>query len=75
MESRMLIGSRGAAQTRRPIPFLAFQLRSLLHGMTGLRAGKPEMPWPGPDEMIDNFLACRGLRVPRRPAHDEPPRG
>jgi AcrR family transcriptional regulator len=55
------------AQTRRPSPFLAFQLWSLLHGMTDLRAGKPEMPWPGPDEMIDNFLVCLGLRVPRRP--------
>ena len=55
------------AQTRRPSPFLAFQLWSLLHGMTDLRAGKPEMPWPGSDEMIDNFLVCLGLRAPRRP--------
>jgi hypothetical protein len=55
------------ALTRRSSPFLAFQLWSLLHGMTDLRAGKPEMPWPGSDEMIDNFLACMGLRVPRRP--------
>jgi AcrR family transcriptional regulator len=55
------------AQTRRPGPFLAFQLWSLLHGMTDLRAGKPEMPWPGPDEMIDNFLVCLGLHLPRRP--------
>jgi AcrR family transcriptional regulator len=55
------------AQTRRPGPFLAFQLWSLLHGMTDLRAGKPEMPWPGADEMIDNFLVCLGLRIPRRP--------
>jgi AcrR family transcriptional regulator len=55
------------AQTRRPSPFLALQLWSLLHGMTDLRAGKPEMPWPGSDEMIDHFLVCLGLRVPRRP--------
>ncbi len=55
------------AQTRLPSPFLAFQLWCLLHGMTDLRAGKPEMPWPGSDEMIDNFLACLGLRAPRRP--------
>ncbi len=53
------------AQTRRPSPFLAFQLWSLLHGMTDLRAGKPEMPWPASDEMIDNFLVCLGLRAPR----------
>jgi hypothetical protein len=45
----MLIGRRGAAQTRRPSLFLAFQLWPLLHGMTDLRAGKPEMPWPGPE--------------------------
>jgi AcrR family transcriptional regulator len=55
------------AQTRRPSPFLAFQLWSLLHGMTDLRVGKPEMPWPGSDEMIDNFLVCLGLHAPRRP--------
>jgi AcrR family transcriptional regulator len=55
------------AQTRRSSPFLAFQLWSLLHGMTDLRAGKPEMPWPGSDEMIDNFLVCMGLRAPSRP--------
>jgi hypothetical protein len=65
------------AQTRRPSPFLAFQLWSLLHGMTDLRAGKPEMPWPGPDEMIDNFLVCLGLRLPATPGPDpatRPPR-
>jgi AcrR family transcriptional regulator len=55
------------AQTRRSSPFLAFQLWSLLHGMTDLRTGKPEMPWPGPDEMIDHFLISLGLRAPRRP--------
>jgi AcrR family transcriptional regulator len=55
------------AHTRRPSPFLAFQLWSLLHGMTDLRAGKPEMPWPGSDEMIDHFLVCLGLRASRRP--------
>lgn len=55
------------AQTRRPSAFLAFQLWSLLHGMTDLRVGKPEMPWPGSDEMIDNYLVCLGLRAPRRP--------
>jgi AcrR family transcriptional regulator len=54
------------AQTRRPSRFLAFQLWSQLHGMTDLRTGKPELPWPGSDEMIDNFLVCLGLRVPRR---------
>jgi len=36
--------------------------------MTDLRAGKPEMPWPGSAEMIDNFLVCLGLHVPRRPS-------
>ena len=56
------------AQTRRSSSFLAFQLWSLLHGMTDLRAGKPEMPWPGPGEMIENFLVCLGLRAPRRAA-------
>lgn len=56
------------AQTRRPSPFLAYQLWSLLHGMTDLRAGKPEMPWPGSGEMIDHFLICVGLRVSRRPS-------
>jgi AcrR family transcriptional regulator len=56
------------AQTRRPSPFLAFELWSLLHGMTDLRAGKPEMPWPGSEEMIGHFLVCLGLRAPRRPA-------
>jgi AcrR family transcriptional regulator len=56
-----------AAQTRRSSPFLAYQLWSLLHGMTDLRAGKPEMPWPGPDEMINHYLVCLGLRVPRQP--------
>jgi AcrR family transcriptional regulator len=55
------------AQTRRASPFLAFQLWSLLHGVTDLRGGKPEMPWPGADEMIDNFLVCLGLRAPSRP--------
>jgi hypothetical protein len=62
------------AQTRRPSPFLAFQLWSLLHGMTDLRAGKPEMPWPSPDEMIDNFLVCLGLRVPPPPQDLTPQR-
>jgi hypothetical protein len=67
-----LVGSiqrclNAGAQTRRAAPFLAFQLWSLLHGMTDLRAGKPEMPWPGSDEMIDHFLVCLGLRAPRRP--------
>lgn len=55
------------AQTRRPSPFLAFQLWALLHGMTDLRTGKPEMPWPGADEMIDHYLVCLGLRTPQRP--------
>ena len=44
------------AQNRRPVPFLAFQAWSLLHGMTDLCAGKPEMPWHAADEMIDHFL-------------------
>jgi AcrR family transcriptional regulator len=55
------------AQTRRPSPFLAFQLWSLLHGMTDLRAGKPEMSWPDTDDMVDHFLVCLALRArPRR---------
>jgi AcrR family transcriptional regulator len=54
------------AQTRQPSPFLAFQLWSLLHGLTDLRAGKPELPWPDPAEMIDHYLVCAGLRGPRR---------
>jgi AcrR family transcriptional regulator len=53
------------AQTRRPSVFLAFQLWCLLHGMTDLRAGKPEMPWPGADEMIDHLLVSLGLRATR----------
>jgi hypothetical protein len=35
--------------------------------MTDLRAGKPEMPWPAADEMIDHFLVCLGLRAALRP--------
>jgi len=54
------------AQVRRPSAFLAFQLWCLLHGMTDLRAGKPEMPWPGTDEMIDHLLVSLGLRATRR---------
>ena len=71
-EFLMLIFRRGAA-CRRPVAgplvsrFLAFQLSSLLHGLTDLRAGKPEMPWPGADEMIEHYLICLGLRAPRRP--------
>jgi AcrR family transcriptional regulator len=57
------------AQARRPSAFLAFQLWCLLHGMTDLRAGKPEMPWPGADEMIDHLLVSLGLRA-TRPARD-----
>ena len=57
------------AQTRRSSPFLAFQLWSLLHGMTDLRASKPEMPWPGADEMIGHFLVSLGLRAPGRDPH------
>jgi hypothetical protein len=53
------------AQTRQPSAFLAFQLWSLLHGLTDLRTGKPEMPWPASDDMIDHYLVCVGLRAPR----------
>jgi AcrR family transcriptional regulator len=53
------------AQTRRPSVFLAFQLWCLLHGMTDLRASKPELPWPGADEMIDHLLVSLGLRATR----------
>jgi AcrR family transcriptional regulator len=72
-----LIGSiqrclNAGAQTRRPSPFLAFQLWSLLHGLADLRAGKPELPWPGADEMISHFLVCLGLRAPRRHMPPEP---
>ena len=54
------------AQARRPSAFLALQLWCLLHGMTDLRAAKPEMPCPGTDEMIDHFLVSLGLRATRR---------
>ena len=54
-------------RTRRSSPFLAFQPWSLLHGLTDLRASKPELPWPGSDEMIDNYLVCLGLRAPAGP--------
>jgi len=37
--------------------------------MTDLRAGKPEMPWPGADEMIGHFLVSLGLRAPPRDPH------
>ena len=57
------------AQARRPSAFLAFQLWWLLHGMTDLRAGKPEMPWPGTNEMTDHLLVSLGLRA-TRPARD-----
>ena len=57
------------AQTRRSSVFLAFQLWCLLHGMTDLRAGKPELPWPGAGEMIDHLLVSLGLRT-TRPARD-----
>ena len=53
------------AQTRQPSVFLAFQLWSLLHGLTDLRAGKPELPWPAGDDIIDHYLVCVGLRAPR----------
>jgi AcrR family transcriptional regulator len=55
------------AQTRQPASFLAYQLWSLLHGLTDLRTGKPELPWPGSEDMIDHYLVCVGLRGPRRP--------
>jgi AcrR family transcriptional regulator len=55
------------ARTRRPSLFLAFQLWALLHGMTDLRTAKPEMSWPGADEMTDHYLVCLGLRAPQRP--------
>ena len=58
-----------AAQTRQPASFLAYQLWSLLHGLTDLRTGKPELPWPASGEMIDHYLVCVGLRGPRRPGH------
>ena len=53
------------AQTRQPSAFLAFQLWSLLHGLTDLRAGKPELTWPASNDMIDHYLVCVGLRAPR----------
>ena len=53
------------ARTRHGSAFLAFQLWSFLHGMTELRAGKPELPWPDADDMISNFLVSMGLRKPR----------
>jgi AcrR family transcriptional regulator len=52
------------AHTRQPSPFLAFQLWCLLHGLTDLRVGKPEMPWPEASEMIDHYLVSVGLRRP-----------
>ena len=57
------------AQVRRPSAFLAFQLWCLLHGMTDLRAGKPELPWPGAGEMIDHLLVSLGLRATRPARH------
>lgn len=44
---------------------LALLLWSALHGMVDLRVGKPELPWPEPEEMIDCFLAGLGLLKPR----------
>jgi AcrR family transcriptional regulator len=66
----LLIGSvqrclDAGARTRQGATFLAFQLWSFLHGMTDLRAGKPELPWPEAEEMISNFLVSMGLRKPR----------
>ena len=37
--------------------------------MTDLRAGKPELSWPGTGEMIDHLLVSLGLRA-TRPARD-----
>jgi hypothetical protein len=54
------------AQTRQPSGFLAFQLWSLLHGLTDLRSGKPELPWPDAEAMIDHYLVCVGLRATRQ---------
>ena len=53
------------ARTRHGSAFLAFQLWSFLHGMTELRASKPELPWPDADNMISNFVVSMGLRRPR----------
>ena len=54
------------AQTRQPSGFLAFQLWSLLHGLTDLRSGKPELPWPDAEAMFDHYLVCVGLRAIRQ---------
>ena len=54
------------AQTRQPSGFLAFQLWSLLHGLTDLRSGKPELPWPDTEALIDHYLVCVGLRAIRQ---------
>ena len=41
-------------------------VRTVVHGMTDLRASKPESPWPGTDEMIVHLLVSLGLRATRR---------
>ncbi len=41
--------------------FLAIQLWAWLHGLVDLRIGKPEMPWPASDALLDAMLADLGL--------------
>ncbi|MBV9817294.1 MAG: TetR/AcrR family transcriptional regulator [Solirubrobacterales bacterium] len=44
-----------AARREQAVP-LATELWASLHGMVDLRITKPDMPWPGPDTLIDPAL-------------------
>lgn len=44
--------------------FIAIMLWSTLHGFADLRIGKPEMPWPTPQRVVDDTL--KRLRLDRR---------
>jgi AcrR family transcriptional regulator len=48
--------------------FVAIMLWSTLHGFADLRIGKPEMPWPPPEEVVNDLLRRLhlGRKAPRR---------
>jgi AcrR family transcriptional regulator len=58
---------RAGAPTRRGSQFLAFHLWSTLHGIVDLRTGKPELPWPGDEDLADTALSGLGLTRRRPP--------
>jgi len=47
--------------------FLAIQLWAWMHGLIDLRIGKPELPWPAADDLLDATLSDLGLAGGARP--------